>query len=111
MRLKGWNDGEIDSALAIASYLARPSFKYELELTREYLIKTSSKEEFDQQGRVWKLIIKELKTNLAQLDTESQFFEIFISLSLILEDQELALEFGSILAKIINQTGYDLMYT
>ena len=111
MRLKGWNDGEIDSALAIATYLARPSFKHELELTRDYLIKTSSKKEFDQQGRVWTLIIKELKTNLAQLDTESQFFEIFISLTLILEDQELALEFGSVLAKIINQKGYDLMYT
>ena len=111
MRLKGWNDGEIDSALTIATYLARPSFKHELELTRDYLIKTSSKKDFDQQGRVWDLIIKELKTNLAQLDTESQFFEIFISLTLILEDQELALEFSSVLAKIINQIGYDLMYT
>ena len=111
MRLKGWNDGEIDSALTIATYLARPSFKHELELTRDYLIKTSSKKDFDQQGRVWDLIIKELNTNLAQLDTESQFFEIFISLTLILEDQELALEFSSVLAKIINQIGYDLMYT
>ena len=111
MRLKGWNDGEIDSALTIATYLAKPSFKHELELTRDYLIKTSSKKESDQQGRVWDLIIKELKTNLAQLDTESQFYEIFISLTLILEDQDLALEFSSVLSKIINQTGYDLMYT
>lgn len=111
MRLRGWNDGEIDSALTIATYLVRPSFKHELEITRDYLIKTSSKKDFDQQGRVWDMIIKELKTNLAQLDTESQFFEIFISLTLIFEDQELALEVGSVLSKIISQTAYDLMYT